>query len=93
LTNQYRYGIGVNMSTRKTPAQHIREDVFQIRSQREFAELLGYEQATISRFETGARRLTVEAQMRIQAAAKKRRIKWDNNWFFEVPEQSERRVA
>ena len=73
------------MSTQKNPAQFIREDVFGIKTQKAFADVLGYEQATISRFENGTRRLTVEAQSRIRAAAKKRRIKWDNNWFFDVP--------
>ena len=75
----------------KKPAQFIREDVFGIKTQKAFAELLGFEQATISRFECGTRPLTREAQDRIRAAAKKRRIKWDNNWFFEVPRKDEPR--
>jgi transcriptional regulator with XRE-family HTH domain len=73
------------MSARKTPAQYIRETVFGLKSQREFAQLLGYEQATISRFENGSRRLNVEAQLRIRAAAKKQRLQWDDSWFFDVP--------
>mgnify|MGYP001610167215 CR=1 FL=1 len=77
----------VNMSAQKTPAQFIREDVFGFKTQTAFANLLGYPQNTISRFENGTRRLSIEAQNRIRAAAKKRRIKWDNNWFFEVPRE------
>jgi transcriptional regulator with XRE-family HTH domain len=81
----------VNMSAQKNPAQFIREDVFGCKTQKAFADLLGYPQNTISRFEKGTRRLTIEAQNRIRAAAKKRRIKWDNNWFFEVPREAEPR--
>lgn len=79
------------MSTQKNPAQFIREDVFGFKTQKAFADLLGYPQNTISRFENGTRRLTIEAQTRIRAAAKKRRIKWDNNWFFDVPRDGDHR--
>jgi transcriptional regulator with XRE-family HTH domain len=83
------------MST-KTPAQYIREDVFCIASQKDFGNLLRYSQAQVSRLESGARKLSREAQERIRAAAKRRRIEWDDRWFFEVPakkslEVSERR--
>jgi transcriptional regulator with XRE-family HTH domain len=79
------------MSTKKATAQFIREDVFGVKTQKAFGELLGYDQATISRFESGARRLNVEAQHRIRAAAKKRRINWNDTWFFEAP--TDRRAA
>lgn len=81
------------MKPRKTPAQYIREDVFGIETQKEFGDLLGYGQGGISRFESGARRITVEFQFRVRAAAKQRQIKWDDNWFFDVPTAPERRVA
>lgn len=68
-----------------TPFRFIRETVFGISSQQEFASLLGYEQATVSRFESGARRLSIDCQERIRTLARSRGIKWDNNWFFEVP--------
>jgi transcriptional regulator with XRE-family HTH domain len=80
------------MSIRKTPAQYIREDVFRISSQRAFADLIHYSQAQISRFENGTRQLSRDAQERIRTAAKRRRIRWDDRWFFEVPEV-DRRVA
>lgn len=73
------------MSASKTPARYIREDVFGIKCQRVFGDLLDYSQAQISRFENGERRLSAEAQERIRAAAKRRKIEWDNRWFFEVP--------
>lgn len=81
-------GMLVNMSNatiRRNPARFIRECVFCMPTQKAFADLLGYPQPVISRFESGKARITREAQDRIRAAAKKRRIKWDNNWFFEVP--------
>ena len=84
----------VNMSDQLNPARFIRECVFRMPTQKAFGDLLGYPQPVISRFETGKARITREAQDRIRAAAKKRRIKWDNNWFFEVPADAcERRVA
>jgi len=72
---------------RTTPAKHIRECVFGIRTQSEFADLLGYEQATVSRFENGMP-FSSGAMKRIRELAAKRAIKWDNNWFFEAPKPS-----
>lgn len=66
------------------PALHIRCRVFGVATQREFADLLGYEQPTISRWENGDT-FSSEAQKRIRKLASDRRIAWDNNWFFEVP--------
>src|SRR5262245_34764369 len=72
------------MSENMTPARYIRERIFGVTSQTEFARLLGYEQPSISRFESGLP-LSRSAQERIRRLAAKRRITWDNNWFFEVP--------
>ena len=69
----------------QTPARFIRERVFGVKTQDEFAQLLGYQQATISRFETGEQPLSTKAQERIRQLARRKRIEWDNNWFFEVP--------
>ena len=68
-----------------TPARYIRLHVFGIETQTEFARLLGYEQPQMSRFENGAP-FSSEAQSRIRRLATERGIDWDNNWFFEVPE-------
>ncbi len=67
-----------------TPALFIRTHVFGLRTQDEFAELLSYTQAQISRFESGMP-LSRMAQERIRNAAREKQIAWDNNWFFEVP--------
>ena len=74
------------MSQTLTPARFIREHVFGLKTQDEFARLLGYQQATISRFETG-QPLSTKAQERIRRLARCRQVKWDNNWFFEVPKR------
>jgi transcriptional regulator with XRE-family HTH domain len=78
------------MSEHPNPARYIRERIFGVDTQTEFADLLGYEQATISRFESG-RRYSAEAQERIRALARERKIKFDNNLFWEVPEHQEGR--
>ncbi|MFZ4807511.1 MAG: hypothetical protein ACOYLQ_09660 [Hyphomicrobiaceae bacterium] len=67
-----------------TPASFIRKHVFGFRTQQEFADALGYEQATVSRFENG-HPFSAEAQRRIRCFAQSRGVNWDNNWFFEVP--------
>jgi transcriptional regulator with XRE-family HTH domain len=69
--------------TQITPAQYIRTHVFRCETQEEFAHLLGYNQSQISRFER--RTLSRQAQERIRDAAKKKKIRWDDRWFFEVP--------
>ena len=77
------------MSETITPARFIRETIFGIKRQAEFAELLGYEQPTISRFETGMR-LSAEAQERILHLARARNIPFDSNWFWNVPDGAPR---
>jgi transcriptional regulator with XRE-family HTH domain len=69
-----------------TPALFIRSTVFGFGTQREFADALGYEQPTVSRWERGEG-FSSEAQKRIRVLAKERGVKWDNNWFFEVPSE------
>lgn len=73
------------MSEQLTPARYIREHIFEVATQWEFAAMLGYEQATISRFETGTCPFSSGAQRKIRDLAAKRGIDWDNNWFFDVP--------
>lgn len=68
----------------RTPALHIRTTVFGFQSQKAFAEALGYEQPTVSRWENGEP-FSSEAQRRIRTLAADRGVAWDNNWFFEVP--------
>ena len=75
------------MNRKITPAQFIRLKVFAVGTQHEFADMLGYEQAHISRFENGLP-ISRVAQDRIRELAKARDIEWDNNWFFEVPDHN-----
>jgi len=75
------------MTEFSTPARFIRKRIFCVRTQSQFAELLGYTQETISKFETGSERLSAEAQERIRNLAQAKKIAWDNNWFFEIPKQ------
>ena len=72
------------MNGSTTPAIFIRTHVFGMKTQEEFGSELGYTQAQISRFENG-RPFSRSAQARIRDLARKRKIAWDNNWFFEVP--------
>jgi transcriptional regulator with XRE-family HTH domain len=73
-------------------ARYIREHVFGIPTQAEFARLLNYTQATISRIETGEIRAGPDFQERVRDAARKRKIKWNDSWFFEVPKHQRGRV-
>lgn len=70
-----------------TPAMFIRTEVFGFHSQEEFAEALGYTQASISRFESGEA-FSSAAQKKIRDLAAARGVAWDNNWFFEAPRKS-----
>lgn len=74
----------ISMSTSPSPAVFIRTHVFGVKTQEEFGYELGYTQAQISRFENGLP-FSRNAQERIRDLARKRKIAWDNNWFFEVP--------
>lgn len=74
------------MSDTMTPARFIRECIFKVPTQEEFAEMLGYKPPNISRFE-GGRQISTKAQRRIRELARRKRIEWDNNWFFEVPKR------
>lgn len=72
------------------PARFIRERVFGVPTQKEFAELLGVKQASISRWETGENGPSKAAIARMKALAERRRIKWDYKWVFEVPNTNRR---
>jgi len=82
----------MNASDHMTPCRYIREHVFGVPTQTEFGKMLGYTQATISRFETGCARFSLEAMGKIRKLADDRGIDLDHRWFFEVPE-TERRAA
>lgn len=68
-----------------SPPRYIRECVFRIHTQSEFARLLAYTQATISRIESGDMDIGPEYQRRVRRLASDRGIEWSDSWFFEVP--------
>lgn len=63
--------------------RQIRTEVFKLR-QHEFAAVAGVQQSTVSRWENGGAP-TLEELARIRAAAKERRLKWRDEWFFDPP--------
>lgn len=78
------------MTRFSTPFHFIRVEVFGVESQDEFARLLNYSQAQVSRFETGERKMSTECQERIIALAGKQKRPFDANWFFAVPDWARR---
>lgn len=68
---------------RMTPIEHIRKSVFRL-TQREFAEVVGVAQPTVSRWERGVPIASGEMSS-IRSEAFARGIAWDDKWFFEVP--------
>lgn len=67
-----------------TPLLQIRTNVFGV-SQSEMAEIAAVTQATISRWETGHHEPDRDALARIRDEAHKRRLPWDDSWFFDPP--------
>ena len=84
--------VHISAMTQITPALFIRTHVFKVETQEEFARLIGYNQSQISRFERFGFR-SIRAQQRIREVAKKKKIRWDDNWFFEVPKSVTRDCA
>lgn len=60
----------------------IRTKVFGV-TQVEMAGIAKVSQATISRWESDLRDPSLPELSRIRAAAKRRRLKWDDAWLFE----------
>ena len=65
---------------------HIRANVFQM-TQREFAQVIGASQSTVSRMEKGELFLDTRHQKKIRAIARERGVEWQDSWFFEEPVQ------
>lgn len=77
--------MAVETNSRPTPLHFIRTCVFKVAGQEEFGRIVGMNQASISLIEAGKRRLRYDVMCRIRRAAKKRRLEWDDSFFFEVP--------
>jgi predicted transcriptional regulator len=61
--------------------RHIRCEVFQL-TQEEMAVIAGVEQPTVSRWEAGINDPSLRHMKRIRAEARRRRLQWDDDWFF-----------
>lgn len=66
------------------PIEHIRKVVFDV-SQDAFGEIAGVNQSTVSRWEKGEQEPSRIEMDRIRAEAIKRKLPWDDRWFFESP--------
>lgn len=69
--------IGMNQMLR------IRRNVFRV-TQIEMAQIAGVKQPTISRWERGLREPDLSHLQRIRAEAHRRKLRWDDRWFFTV---------
>jgi transcriptional regulator with XRE-family HTH domain len=68
--------------------KNIRENVFKMKRQQEFADAIGVDQSAVSRWERGASP-SLEAMAAIRGAAQKRRLRWNDKLFFEAPSEKE----
>lgn len=59
----------------------IRRNVFRV-TQIEMAQIAGVKQPTISRWERGLRDPDLSHLQRIRAEARRRKLRWDDRWFF-----------
>jgi transcriptional regulator with XRE-family HTH domain len=59
----------------------IRRNVFRV-TQIEMAQIAGVKQPTISRWERGLRDPDLSHLQRIRAEARRRKLRWDDGWFF-----------
>jgi len=64
--------------------EHIRKNILKL-SQAGMAELVGANQATISRWEKGELQPSLAQMNAIREKAKADNIWWDDRWFFEAP--------
>jgi transcriptional regulator with XRE-family HTH domain len=65
--------------------RRIRIAVLRI-TQAELAAIAGVKQATVSRWEQGIHQPSLHHLARIREEAKRRRLKWDDRWFFSQDE-------
>lgn len=64
--------------------KHIREKVFKMNRQSDFAAAIGVDQSAVSRWENGASP-SHEAMVAIRNVALERKLKWNDRLFFEMP--------
>jgi DNA-binding transcriptional regulator YiaG len=68
-----------------TPMAHIRRNVFGL-TQEGFAQALGVTQPTISKWETEGLQPDRAEMAQIRQMAADKGLKWDDRWFWEVPQ-------
>lgn len=61
--------------------KYIRENVFKMKRQQDFADAIGVDQSAVSRWENGGSP-SLEAMTAIREAAKARKIRWNDSLFF-----------
>ena len=67
-----------------SPLRHIREHVFNL-NQVDFGVVAQVDQSTVSRWENGTLDPSMAPLREIRKMAKRRRLKWNDTWFFEIP--------
>lgn len=67
--------------------KHIRTKIFGL-TQSEFAAIAGVTQASVSRWEGGVSP-SLDDMRAIRAAAETRGVKWEDRFFFDMPEAAE----
>lgn len=70
-----------------TPMLHVRKNVLAL-SQVEFAEVAKATQGTVSKWESGELAPDRDQLALIRKEIRRRRIEWDDRWFFEVPKNA-----
>lgn len=68
------------------PIHFIRTEIFHAK-QAEFAEIAKVGQATVSRWENGVCSPSLDEMRNIREEAQRRRIEWDDRWFFTTPQE------
>lgn len=66
------------------PMEHIRRNIL-VLTQADMGDVAGVNQATVSRWENGEAEPDRDEMARIREFARKRKIDWDDGWFFSVP--------
>lgn len=68
------------------PILYIRTAIFRAK-QSEFAAIADVAQATVSRWENGVCCPSLDEMRNIREEAHRRRIEWDDRWFFAAPQE------
>lgn len=70
-----------------TPLEYIRVRILDL-NQTDMAGIAGVSQGTVSRWEAGSQVPDHTAMSRIRDHIRRRRLPWNDTWFFEVPKSA-----